>query len=105
MPEFGAENKSALFEDVLLTSAVLRVRRRKKKPCQPPGMHQSPLEALSEIVSPQRLSRVLCNDWYRNDHRSGKDHLPKIFLLGFSLRKSGVKLTYLNSSWNSLEFR
>ena len=35
MPEFGAENKSALFQHFLLLSAVLRVRRRKQTPPPP----------------------------------------------------------------------
>ena len=41
IPEFGAENKSALLQDFLLLSAVLRAI---SKPAPNPGTHQTPVE-------------------------------------------------------------
>ena len=44
---FGAETKSSLCQDVLLISAVLRVRGRFQSPRQTPGTRQTPVETLS----------------------------------------------------------
>ena len=48
IPEFGAESKSSLMQDFLLTSAVFGVRGRKEKPAQIPGTHQSPADTRSD---------------------------------------------------------
>ena len=46
--EFGAENKSALFQDFLLVSAVWKGSRAISKPAPNIGTHQTPVETLSE---------------------------------------------------------
>ena len=50
MPEFGAENDSALSQVFLLLSAVLRARGRfqTRAKVPNPGTHQTPVETLSE---------------------------------------------------------
>ena len=65
IPEFGAENKSAIFQDLLLLAAFLSVRGRFQNPRQTPVRTKLRLKRFPVMAAKIRCSRV------KNDRSQG----------------------------------